>query len=68
MEIGDGLALAVMGAALDLEGEDIAAPAVLEGLQSIPEAGGQVFDLLDEDDIVRPGQIGNGPLPNCGVA
>ena len=67
LEIGDGLAVPFVGAALDLERQNIAAPAVLEGLPRIPEARGQVFHFLDENDVVRPGQLGNGPLPNLGV-
>ena len=56
-EVGDGLALTLVGLALDLEGEDVAAPAMRESLPGIPEARGQVFDLLDEDDVVRHGNL-----------
>jgi hypothetical protein len=30
----------------------------------LPEARGQVLHFLAENDVVRPGQLGNGRLPN----
>jgi len=46
-EVGDGLAVALVGCGFDLEGENAARSAVFEGLHRIPEAGGGVLDLLD---------------------
>ena len=34
----------------------------------IPDAEVAVFDLPNEDDVVRPRQLGNGPLPNLSVS
>ena len=53
-EIGDGFALAFMKRGADLQGQDVATPAVLGGPPGIPEADGAVFYLLDEDDVVEP--------------
>jgi hypothetical protein len=60
LEVGDGLALAFMDAALDLERKDVAAPSVLEGLPRTPEARIEILDHLDEDHVVRPGDLGDG--------
>lgn len=53
-EVGDGLAVALVGGGLDLENEDAARPAVFEGLGRIPKPGGGVLDFLDQDDVVAP--------------
>lgn len=54
LEIGDGLAVALVKAGFDLEREDVPRPAVFQSLRRIPEAGGGVFDFLNEDDVVEP--------------
>src|SRR5450759_1367872 len=59
LEVVDGLALAFVGVTLDLKDENVATPAVLDGLAHIPEARGEVFDLLPEHHVVTPGQLCN---------
>ena len=53
-EVRDGGPLAFVGAVFDLEDEGVAGPALLQSLAGVPKARGQVFEFLDEDDIVRP--------------
>jgi hypothetical protein len=65
-EVGHRLPLPLMGAILDLEEKELAAPAMLERLLGVPEARGPVLDLLEKGDVVGPGQFGNRRLPNCG--
>jgi hypothetical protein len=66
-EVGDGLSLGAHEPHLRSESKNIPAPTGLESLTSIPEARGEIFDLLDEDDVVRPRLFGNRPLPNLGA-
>ena len=40
------------------------APALSEGLSGIPKVDRDIFDLLNENDVVRPAQLGNGQMPN----
>ena len=53
-EVRDGGPLAFVGAVFDLEDEGVTGPARLQSLAGVPKARGQLFELLDEDDIVRP--------------
>ena len=53
-EVGNGVAVTLVGLTLDLQGEDVAAPSVFEGLTGVPEAGGPVFKFLEENDVVHP--------------
>ena len=53
-EVRDGDPLAFVGAVFNLEDEGVAGPALLKRLAGVPKACGQVFEFLDEDDIVRP--------------
>lgn len=48
-EVRGGRALALVGAVFDLKSEGVAGPAFLKGLPGIPVAGGEVFELLDEE-------------------
>src|SRR5262245_37334381 len=59
-EVRLGLALALVEVALDPVSEDGPAPAVLEGRPGIPEPLAEVLDLLDQDDILAPGESRNG--------
>ena len=56
-EVGNGSALALVGLVFNLDGEGVAAPALLQRLPGIPEAGGKVFEFLNEDDVVSPAQF-----------
>ena len=38
-------------------GEDVPAPAIRQGLLHVPAPGGEVFDLLHQDDMVEPWNI-----------
>lgn len=55
-EIRDGGPLPFMGAGYNLLGKGVASPALFECLTGIPEARGQVFELFDEDHMVKPRQ------------
>ncbi len=57
LEIGHGLARALMQAGFDLVGEHGAGPAVLDGLPGVPEAQERAFDFLQEPDVVSPGDF-----------
>ncbi len=46
--------VASVGLRVDLQGEDIAAPAVGECLLHLPAARGNIFDLFYQDNVVRP--------------
>lgn len=52
-EVGDGLAEPGVGMAIDLQGEEVAAPAFGERLLHVPAAGSKILDLLQQDDVVR---------------
>jgi len=56
-EVADRLAGACVRAVVDLQGEDIARPAVHERLPGIPEAVLRVIEPLEERDVVVPGQL-----------
>ena len=53
-EVGDGTAVPRVCPRSDLEGEDVAGPAVCESLFHVPTARCKIFDLLHDDDVVRP--------------
>ena len=53
-EVGDGFALPDVRACADLQAESVAAPAVGEGLLHVPAAGGEVGDLVHENDVMSP--------------
>ena len=61
------------GLVLDLDGESVPAPALLQRLPGIPEAGGKVFDFFNKDNVVEPrdaqksggAQLGHGLRPIC---
>lgn len=54
LKVGNRLSLAFVGVAFDLMPESIAAPALFDGLLHVPETGGKVYDLFDEDDVMEP--------------
>ena len=60
LEVRLGLALALVEVALDPVDEDGPAPAVLEGRPRIPEPLAGILDLLDQDDVLAPGEFRNG--------
>ena len=47
-EVGDGLALAMVEIALDLVDQDVAAPAVLDGLTGVPKTLCRILHSLDQ--------------------
>ena len=57
LEVGEGLAVALVGAAVDLQFEDAPAPAVLDGLPDVPLADFGLLHPLQEADDVAPGQL-----------
>ncbi len=59
-EVRDGGPLALVGAGFDLEGKRVTGPTLLQSLAGIPRACGEVFDFLDENDVVPPAQQGEG--------
>ena len=54
VEIGHGFSVAGVSPGVDLQGQDVSAPAVGERLLHVPAAGGQVFDLLHQNDVMEP--------------
>lgn len=64
LEVGEGGALVVDQAAFDLGGKDGAAPAVLNGLEGVPEALARVLELADEVDVLPPGDFSHDPYEN----
>lgn len=64
-EVGDGFPLPAVQAALDLEDEHVAAPAVLEGGPCVPLALSVVTELLEQGDIVIPGTLCKHLLHKC---
>ena len=54
VEIGEGFTRTPMGSRFDHQVQHVAAPAVRKGLVHVPEAGGKVFDLLHENDVMCP--------------
>ena len=57
LEVGGGAALALEEAALDLEDEHVAAPAVFDCLADVPLALLRGGDFVQEGDVVVPGQF-----------
>ena len=55
-KVRDGRALALMSTVFDLKSESVAGPAFLKGLPGIPVAHGDVFELLDKYDVMKPRQ------------
>lgn len=64
-EVGDGLALAAMERGVDLDGQDVAAPAVLDGGLGVPGADFGGAELVEQDAVVEPGQLCSNLLQNC---
>ena len=56
-EVGDGTTLALVQPVLDLNGEHVAAPARFARLGGVPEAHAIVVNLLQQCDIVVPGDL-----------
>ena len=46
-----------VGPAADHQRQDVAAPALANGLLHVPEAGGEVLDSLYQQDVVAPGNM-----------
>ena len=63
--IGKPFALALAGATVDLEHQDVVRPAVLHRLPGVPEPFGGVVELLQEGDVVIPGNLCKRLLDNC---
>ena len=71
-EVGDGVALTLVPPVLDLNREHVAAPARFARLGGVPEAHGPVVNLLQQCDVVVPGDLCKHLLhdfafgPSCG--
>ena len=59
------LSLPAKEAALDLVEKYRPAPAVLEGRSQIPLSLGGVLHLVEDADVVAPGNLSNKLLDNC---
>jgi hypothetical protein len=57
LKVRDGFALPLEETALDLVNEDIETPAVLDRVSGIPETQFSAGQLLQECDVMRPGQF-----------
>ena len=64
-EVGHRRPLPSVGLTLDHQGQTIAAPALREDLLHVPAAGIQVFDLLDQDEVVTPRELKNECAKRC---
>jgi hypothetical protein len=64
-EVGDGLARAFVESGLDLVDQDIAGPAIVDGGSRVPETCFGVVELLDQREVVVPGQLCKRRLHNC---
>lgn len=65
LEVCQGLALPPVELALDLKDENVAAPAVLDGGARVPQALVSFLDLLNQRDVLIPGQFCKRGLQNC---
>jgi hypothetical protein len=54
-EIADGLATPGVGGAVDHVKKNVAAPAVLQRLRHIPKPVAKIFDFLQQNGVVAPG-------------
>ena len=54
-----------MQSGVDLVAQDVSAPALLDGLVGVPKPGPRVVQLIEEGDLVIPGQLCKRPLHNC---
>lgn len=66
VEIGDGLAAALLQTGFDLHHQHVARPAVFDGFGCVPAARFRVVQLVQERQVVIPGQLCKGPLHNRG--
>jgi hypothetical protein len=66
-EVGDGLALTLVGVTVDLECEDAAAPALLDRLAGVPESHLAAIQLLEQSQVVVPGDLCKSLLHNCPI-
>ena len=67
LEIGDGLALPPEKPALDLVHENVTTPAVLHCRPNVPLSLYGIFDIVQNTDIVTPGDLCNKLLHKFGV-
>ncbi|MBB2903231.1 hypothetical protein FHR75_004073 [Kineococcus radiotolerans] len=65
-EVGGGGADAGVQPGVDLVGQDVAGPALLEGVGGVPVAGGALVEAAEEDGEVAPGQSCSGLLHEVG--
>jgi len=59
------LSLAAIETRLDLHDKNVPAPAILNSLFDVPGAFGGVLNLVEQPDIMAPGQLCNKLLHNC---
>ena len=67
VEVGDGFSLPLESLCFDVDVEDIARPAVFDGLTGVGEAPFRGFEAGEKNDVVTLGQLSNSLLDNCGV-
>ena len=63
-EVGDRPAGSLVEARLDVEGENVATPPLLDRRGGVPEPQVCVVELLQQGDVVVPGQCCKGALQN----
>ncbi|HEY5784167.1 MAG TPA: hypothetical protein VIT65_05275 [Microlunatus sp.] len=66
-EVNDRLAGPLVKLGFDLQRQDVAAPAVLDGLCGIPFPGRLVVEFVEQRDVVVPGQLCKRALHNLRV-
>jgi len=67
LEVRERLAGSLMESRLDLRDQNVARPAVLDGLPGIPEPIVMLTDAIEEPNVVTPGQSCNKLLHNSRV-
>ena len=65
LKIGDGFALTLIEFALDLMHQDISAPTVFNGSAGIPEAFFLILHFIQQDTIMKPGDLSSNLLDDC---
>src|SRR5688572_26610749 len=72
LEVGEGLAVAHVSAAVDLEGEDVAGPSVLSCGFDVPFSGGGLGNAVEQHAVMKPWDLCSNLLhkwavgPRCG--
>jgi len=59
VKVGQSLSLSAVQAAFDLVNQDIPAPTVLDGLAYVPFALTRIFHVVEDTDVMTPGDLCN---------